>query len=109
MLLDIFFLGLFGPSVEGTLGPMRFCVFCLIAGLIAPATLSLANNGSPAPLLFGTWCAIAAVLGGYLILFPRGRVLTLILIPFTVTILEIPAVLLLGLWLLVQLYFGPVR
>ena len=48
----------------------------------------------------------AAVLGGYLLRYPRARILTLVAVPFFTTIVEIPAVLLIGLWVLLQLYFG---
>lgn len=106
ILLDILFLGLLGPSVEGTLGRVRFCAFCLLSGLLALAAQALAGVGSPLPLLFSASGVIAAVLGGYLLLYPRARVLTLVVAPFFTTIVEIPAVLLLGLWFLLQLYFG---
>lgn len=108
-LLDILCLGLLGPSVEGALGRSRFCLLCLLGALLAIAARALAGAGSPAPLPFDAWGAIAAVLGVYLVLFPRGRVLTLVLVPFLVTIVELPAVLLLGLWLLAQIYFGAAR
>ncbi len=50
--------------------------------------------------------AIAAVLGGYILLYPRARVLTLVFIVFFVTVIELPAVFMLGLWFLEQIYFG---
>jgi membrane associated rhomboid family serine protease len=109
MLLDILFLGLLGPSVEGGLGRARFCVLCLLGGLLAPAAHVLLAADSHTPLLFGVWGATVAVLCAYLVLFPRGRILTLVLVPFLVTIIEVPAVLLLGLWLAAQLYLGPAR
>jgi membrane associated rhomboid family serine protease len=107
--LDVIFLGLLGPSVESALGPLRFSGLCLLGGSLALATQVLAGAGSAAPLLFGAWGAIVAVLGGYLVIFPRGRVLTLVFVPFLVTIVEIPAALLLGLWLTAELYFGAAR
>lgn len=106
LLLDILFLGLLGPSVEGALGRVRFCAVCLLGGVLALAARALAGAGSPSPVLFGASGATAAVLGGYLLLHPRARVLTLVAIPFYVTIVEIPAVLLIGVWLALQLCLG---
>jgi membrane associated rhomboid family serine protease len=108
LLLDILLLALLGPSVEGALGRTRFCALCLLGCLVALAIRSLVGAGVPSLALFGASGAIAAVLLAYFPLHPRGRVLTLILIPFFVTIVEIPAVLLLGLWVAAQLYFGAV-
>jgi membrane associated rhomboid family serine protease len=105
-LLDILLLALLGRSVEGSLGRARMCAFCLLGGLLAPAARAVTDAGSPSLLLFSASGMIAAVLGGYLPLHPRARVLTLIVVPFFTTIVEIPAVLLLGLWFLLQLYFG---
>ena len=65
----------------------------------------LVRPDSTAPTL-GASGAIAAVLGGYLVLYPRARIVSLVFIVFFVTIVEIPAVLLLGFWFLTQLYFG---
>ncbi len=97
---------LLGPSVEGALGRVRFCAFCLLGGLLALAARALAGAGSPSPVLFSASGVTAAVLGGYLLFYPRARVLTLVAVPFFTTIVEIPAVLLIGLWLALQLYFG---
>ncbi len=105
-LLDLLLLVLLGGSVECALGRIRFCTFCLLAGLLALAVRGLAGGGSSAPLLFATAGASAAVLGGYLPLHPRARVLTLIFVPFLVTIIELPAALFLGLWLAAQISLG---
>jgi membrane associated rhomboid family serine protease len=105
-LLDILFLGLLAPSVEATLGRGRFCALSLLSGLFAGATWAFTNNGLPSPVLFGTSSATLAVLGGYLLLYPRARVLSLVAIPFFTTIVEVPAALLIGLWVALQLYFG---
>jgi membrane associated rhomboid family serine protease len=97
---------LLGPSVEGALGRVRFCVLCVLGGLLGLAARALTGADSPSPPLFGASGITAAVLGGYLLLHPRARVLTLVAVPFFTTIVEIPAVLLIGLWLALQLYFG---
>jgi membrane associated rhomboid family serine protease len=104
--LDILFLGLLGPSVERALGRMRLCALCVAGGLLALAVRTLADAGSPSPVLFIAAGVTTAVLGGYLLLYPRARVLTLVAVPFFVTIVEIPAVLVIGLWLALQLGLG---
>jgi membrane associated rhomboid family serine protease len=106
---NMLFLWIFGNNVEDSMGPRRFIVFYLLGG-IAAAALQVAvaastGNGETAPLI-GASGAIAGVLGGYILLYPRARVLTLVFIIFFVTLLELPAVVVLGLWFLQQIYFG---
>src|SRR6202007_2430530 len=79
--------------------------FYLLGGLVALAAQVAAGPNSTGPTL-GASGAIAAVLGGYILLYPRARVLTLIFIIFFFTIVELPAIVLLGLWFLEQLWFG---
>jgi len=102
---NMLFLAIFGPNVEDAVGYLRYIVFYLLGGLVALAAQVLVNRNSMAPTL-GASGAIAAVLGGYILLYPRARVLTLIFIVFFVTIVELPAVFVLGFWFLEQLYFG---
>jgi rhomboid family protein len=102
---NMLFLAIFGPTVEDRIGRLRFLVFYLLGGLVALAAQVLVNPDSTAPTL-GASGAIAAVLGGYILMYPRARVLTLVFIIFFVTIVEVPAVYLLGFWFLSQLYFG---
>jgi membrane associated rhomboid family serine protease len=102
---NMLFLVIFGPNVEDATGRVRYLLFYLLGGLIALGAQVLVSPDSTAPTL-GASGAIAAVLGGYLLLYPRARVLTLVFIVFFVTIVEVPAVLLLGFWFLEQLYFG---
>jgi membrane associated rhomboid family serine protease len=102
---NMLFLVIFGPNVEDATGRLRYLAFYLLGGLVALGAQVLASPDSTAPTL-GASGAIAAVLGGYLLLYPRARVLTLVFIVFFVTIVEVPAVFLLGFWFLEQLYFG---
>jgi membrane associated rhomboid family serine protease len=102
---NMLFLVIFGPNVEDATGRARYLAFYLLGGLVALAAQVLVSPDSTAPTL-GASGAIAAVLGGYLLLYPRARVLTLVFIVFFATIVEVPAVLLLGFWFLEQLYFG---
>ncbi|HEY4897093.1 MAG TPA: rhomboid family intramembrane serine protease [Solirubrobacteraceae bacterium] len=102
---NMLFLAIFGPTVEDTIGRPRFLAFYLLGGLVALGAQVLVDPGATGPTL-GASGAIAAVLGGYILLYPRARVLSLVFIVFFVTIIEVPALLLLGFWFLEQLYFG---
>jgi membrane associated rhomboid family serine protease len=102
---NMLFLAIFGPTVEDAVGRVRFPLFYLLGGLIALGAQVLADPSSTVPTI-GASGAIAAVLGGYILLYPRARILTLVFIIFFVTIIEVPAALLLGFWFLSQLYFG---
>jgi membrane associated rhomboid family serine protease len=102
---NMIFLAIFGPNVEDAMGYPRFVVFYLLGGLVALAAQVLVGPNSTAPTL-GASGAIAAVLGGYIVLYPRARILSLIFIVFFVTIVELPAVWLLGFWFFEQVLFG---
>jgi membrane associated rhomboid family serine protease len=98
---NMLFLWIFGNNVEDSMGRPRFLLFYLLAGAIAAYTQALLTTGSTVPAI-GASGAIAGVLGGYLLLFPRARVLTLVLIILFVTIIEIPAAILLAIWFILQ-------
>jgi membrane associated rhomboid family serine protease len=98
---NMLFLWIFGGNVEDSMGRGRFLLFYLIAGIVATYAQALINTGETGPTL-GASGAIAGVLGGYLLLYPRARVLTLVFIVFFVTMVEVPAVVMLGIWFLLQ-------
>ena len=98
-------LALFGLNVEDALGRLRFLAFYVLGALVALALTVLFAPNSHVPQL-GATGATAAVLGAYLALYPRARVIGLALIPFLATIVEVPAALLIGVWLLVQMWIG---
>jgi membrane associated rhomboid family serine protease len=102
---NMLFLAIFGPAVEDTIGRVRYLGFYLLGGLIALAAQVGVDPSSTGPTL-GASGAIAAVLGGYILLYPRARVLTLVFIVFFVTIIEVPALWLLGFWFAEQLFLG---
>lgn len=102
---NMIFLAIFGPTVEDAMGRVRFVVFYLLGGLVALGAQVTVDPSSTAPTL-GASGAIAAVLGGYILLYPRARVLALVFIVFFFTIVEVPAVFLLGFWFAEQLYLG---
>jgi membrane associated rhomboid family serine protease len=102
---NMLFLWIFGPNVEEAMGRVRYLAFYLIGGLIALGAQILVDPNSTAPTL-GASGAIAAVLGGYIVLYPRARILSLIIIIFFFTIVEVPALVILGFWFLLQVLDG---
>jgi rhomboid family protein len=102
---NMIFLAIFGPNVEEVVGRLKYLIFYLVGGLAALAAQIAVGPNSFAPTL-GASGAIAAVLGGYIVLYPRARILSLIFIVFFVTIIEVPAVVILGFWFLEQVVFG---
>jgi membrane associated rhomboid family serine protease len=99
---NMLFLWIFGNNVEDSMGRPRFLAYYLLGGLAATLAQVVVDPSSTIPTL-GASGAIAAVLGGYALLYPRARVLTLIFIVIFVTVIELPALLVLGLWFLLQL------
>jgi membrane associated rhomboid family serine protease len=102
---NMLFLWIFGNNVEDAMGHVRYVAFYLLGGLVAVAAQVLVEPDAVAPTI-GASGAVAAVLGGYILLYPRARVVTLIFIVFFFTILELPAMLILGFWFLQQVAFG---
>ena len=102
---NMLFLWIFGNNVEDSMGPVKFVLFYLLGGIAATALQLAIGPDSTVPNL-GASGAIAGVLGGYLILFPRARVITVIFIVFFFTIIELPALLILAFWFVQQVLFG---
>ena len=102
LLGNMLFLWIYGDNVEDAMGHARYCVFYFLCGIAAVFAQALSDPSSPFPII-GASGAISGVLGAYLLLFPRARVLTLVLLPFFFTTLRMPAMLLLLLWFAVQL------
>jgi membrane associated rhomboid family serine protease len=99
---NMLFLWIFGNNIEDSMGKPRFVAFYLLGGLAATAAQTLVNANSTTPNL-GASGAIAAVLGAYALLYPRARVVTLIFIIIFFTVVELPALFVLGGWFLLQL------
>jgi membrane associated rhomboid family serine protease len=102
--VNLLFLWLFGNNVEDSMGPARFLGFYIAGGLVATGVQLALDPDSIAPTVSAAG-AIAAVIGGYLMLYPRARVLTLVLIIFLFGVVEVPVLVMLGLWLAVQAVF----
>lgn len=99
---NMWYLWIFGDNVEDRLGHFRFIFFYLLCGGIAAAGQIAMDPLSTLPTI-GASGAIAGVMGAYFVLYPRSRVLTLVTIIFFWEIIELPAILLLGFWFLLQL------
>ncbi len=102
---NMLFLWIFGNNVEDSMGRFRFIVFYLMCGLIATAAQIFVIPNSQIPNV-GASGAIAGVLGAYLLLFPRARVMTLIFLGIFITFVELPAVAVLLFWIALQVISG---
>ena len=102
---NMLFLWIFGNNVEDSMGRGRFIAFYLLGGAAAIALQVAIGPDSMIPTI-GASGAVSAVLGGYILLYPRARVVTLIFIIIFFTILELRALVVLGLWFAQQLAFG---
>jgi membrane associated rhomboid family serine protease len=102
---NMWFLWIFGDNVEDRMGHGRFLVFYLLCGALAALAQVAASPGSPIPTI-GASGAIAGVMGAYFVLYPRSRILTLVPIFIFIQLLEVPAVIFIGLWFFIQLVSG---
>jgi membrane associated rhomboid family serine protease len=104
---NMLYLWIFGDNVEDRLGHVRFLLFYLACGLAAALAQIYINPTSKIPMV-GASGAVAGVLGAYLVLFPHSRVIALIPILFFFQIVELPALLFLGFWFLMQFLNGAI-
>ncbi len=102
---NMLYLWIFGDNIEDRLGHGKYAVFYLLCGIIATLTHAIFSPASRIPAI-GASGAIAGVLGAYLVLYPRARVTTIIPIFFFITVREVPAILILGFWFVLQLLSG---
>lgn len=102
LLGNMLYLWIFGNNVEDSMGRGRFVIFYLVCGLVASLSQILLYPVSRIPVI-GASGAIAGILGGYLLLFPRARVLTVVPILFFIQLIRLPAVFVLGFWFIIQL------
>jgi membrane associated rhomboid family serine protease len=102
---NLLYLWIFGNNVEDRLGHVAFLLFYLAGGIAAVAAQVVVEPESGVPLV-GASGAIAAALGAYLVLFPRARILSLVFLGFFYQLIQVPAVLVLGFWFVLQLVQG---
>jgi membrane associated rhomboid family serine protease len=100
---NMLFLWVFGPEIEDVIGPGRYVLFYLLGGLAAAAAQTVIAPGSTVPTL-GASGAIAAVMGAFLITYPRDRIRTVLLFGWFARVTFLPAILLVGVWFLTQVF-----
>jgi rhomboid family protein len=105
ILSNLWVLWIFGDNVEDRMGPARYLIFYLLCGLAAGAVHYFTNPRSEVPTI-GASGAIAGVMGAYLVLFPRSRVVTIVPLLFWPLFFEVPALVFLGFWFLSQFFSG---
>jgi membrane associated rhomboid family serine protease len=105
---NMVFLWAFGPEIEDDMGPFRYLTFYLLGGLMAMATQVFGDPHSTVPNL-GASGAIAAVMGAFLVTYPRDEIRTILVFGWFVKIALIPAAMLIGFWFLIQVFsFGAI-
>jgi len=100
---NMVFLWAFGPQIEDAMNPVRYLAFYLVGGLVAMLAQILADPSSTIPTL-GASGAIAAVMGAFLVTYPRDQIRTILIFGWFWRVTVVPAVLLIGLWFLIQLF-----
>ena len=102
---NLWFLYIFGNNVEEAFGHVRYAIFYLASGLAAAALQVFAEPSSMIPMV-GASGAISGVLGAYLVLYPRARVHNLVFLGFWITTIRLPAWVMLGYWIALQVLGG---
>lgn len=102
---NMMFLWVFGNNIEDAMGHVRFAVFYILGGLAAAAAQLAVNPSSTVPMV-GASGAVSGVLGAYLLLYPRVRIYVLVFLGFFVTTIQLPAYIMLGYWIVLQVLGG---
>lgn len=102
---NLLFLWVFGDNLEDAMGHLWFLIFYIASGVAAGVAQMLPDPGSGVPMV-GASGAIAGVMGGYLLMFPKARVDVLVIIVIFFRIFAIPAWIVLGIWFAVQVFSG---
>jgi len=102
---NMMFLWVFGNNIEDAMGHVRFGVFYVVSGLAAAAAQLAVNPASTVPMV-GASGAVSGVLGAYLLLYPHARIYTLVFLGFFATTIQLPAYVMLGYWIVLQVLGG---
>jgi len=102
---NMLYLWIFGNNIEDAMGHLRFLIFYFVCGVIAAISHILTSPNSQIPMI-GASGAISGVLGAYIWLHPQARILTLLIFGFFIRIVKIPALGVLGFWIILQLING---
>lgn len=104
---NMLYLWIFGNNIEDRLGYVKFIFFYVLCGVAAAYSHAFTNPSSTTPMI-GASGAVSGILGAYLLLFPRARVHTLIFLGFFIQVVRLPAVIVIGFWIVIQLINGMV-
>jgi len=102
---NMLYLWIFGNNIEDVMGHAKFIVYYLLCGILAALSHMMIDSASTVPMV-GASGAISGILGAYLLLFPRARVLVLIPLGFFTRVMYVPAGLVLGFWFVLQILNG---
>ena len=105
LLSNMLFLWIFGDNVEDRLGHIRYFIFYVVCGIAGTLAHILFNIDSRLPCV-GASGAISGVMGAYVLLFPMARIKTLLILGIFIQIVNIPAFLMIGYWIFIQIIFG---
>jgi len=98
---NMLYLWIFGNNIEDKLGHIRFIIFYLLSGIVAAYSHAITEPSSTIPMI-GASGAVSGILGAYLLLFPHARVHTLIFLGFFIQVIRLPALIVLGFWIVIQ-------
>jgi hypothetical protein len=102
---NMWFLWIFGDNIEDKLGHFKFIAFYFLCGIIASSVHVFFNSQSNVPCV-GASGAIAGVLGAYMVTFPHARVVTIVPLFVFIQVMELPAIVVLGFWFVIQFFNG---
>ena len=102
---NMLYLWIFGNNIEDYLGRFRFLIFYLLSGIAAALTHAIVFSDSLVPMV-GASGAISGILGAYLVTYPKARVVMLVWFIFFLRLVRVPAIVVLGLWFLLQIHGG---
>ena len=102
---NMMFLWVFGNNIEDAMGHVKFALFYLVSGLAAAGAQMAVNPDSTIPMV-GASGAVSGVLGAYLVLYPRARIYTFVVLGFFMSTVQLPAYVMLGYWIVLQVLGG---
>jgi membrane associated rhomboid family serine protease len=102
---NMLYFWIFGNNIEERLGHIRFIIFYLFCGVVAALSHILLSPGSNVPMI-GASGAVSGMLGAYILLFPMAQVRTIVLLGFYITVVRIPALIVIGFWAIIQVVSG---
>jgi membrane associated rhomboid family serine protease len=102
---NMLYFWIFGNNIEESLGHIRFLLFYLFCGIVAALSHILLSPNSNVPMI-GASGAVSGMLGAYILLFPMARVRTIVLLGFYITVVRIPALIVIGFWAIIQVVSG---